>query len=128
MRHILIVNAIQMQYIIQPAPIVDFELAKLLENQPDPIENLLADQGIAFFLTAISDIKPKAYKGRIVRLACGHYALTKALLRCKCRRCGEMIRSGYDYEGFRNSHAFDEFYWPSDPLRNLHEHPEMLQY
>ena len=39
--------------------------------------------------------------GRVVKLACGHFTLTKALRKAGCPRCGEMVRAGYDYDGFR---------------------------
>ncbi len=54
-------------------------------------------------------------------LECGHYVLSRALHRAPCQRCGEMIRSGYDHDGFRRLGMPDKFHWPEDPLLELNE-------
>ena len=106
------------------APIVNPELAELLGREPDPTEALSEDQRTAQLCTAMvwkTGNHPDLKRGRLVALACGHYTLTKAIHRARCRRCGEMIRAGYDYDAFRNLGAADTFSWPLDPLRTLHE-------
>lgn len=94
---------------------------QMLRNAPNPIERLaqrppdligLAPGLLALFL--------KTGK-RIVILECGHYALTRSLHRAACPRCGEMIRGGYDYDGFRRLGNPDTFDWPGDPLIALNE-------
>lgn len=105
---------------VEAAPVVDPELARLFAGQRDPIEALLEEQVIA---TAFKDFSVEALlkRGRLVKLACRHFTVTKSLRRAKCPRCGEMIRAGYDYDGFRRLGSADRFSWPSDPLRALHE-------
>jgi hypothetical protein len=106
------------------APIVNEKLAAFLADEPDPTEALAKAQGNALLLTAMvwkAGVHPDLNRGRLVALECGHFTLTKALYRAKCRRCGEMIRSGYDYDAFRNLGVKDGFSWPGDPLRPLHE-------
>ncbi len=102
------------------APLVDPVLAEILSTRPDPVERLLVNQGLPFFLNAISNGKLKSGK-RVVRLECGHFALTRARNRTACCRCGEMIRSGYDYVAFRINGYPDDFHWPGDPLYGLNE-------
>ncbi len=102
------------------APLVDYVLAETLSSRPDPVERLMKDQGLPFFLNAISDIKPK-FDQRVVRLECGHFVFSRARNRTTCCRCGEMIRSGYDYVAFRAGEKEDDFHWPDDPLRNLND-------
>lgn len=105
-----------------PAPVVDSVLAEILANRPNPLENLMADQGLPLFINALSNADKNIIEvGRIARLECGHFVMTKAVVSARCPRCGEMIRAGYDYEGFRRQHQFDEFHWPDDPLRKLNE-------
>lgn len=102
------------------------DFLNLMSKQPDPVERLAADQAQAqsvWFTGAaggMTDLFLKAGK-RLVALECGHYAITRALSRAKCRRCGEMIRAGWDYDAFRNHSAPDTFSWANDPLRELHE-------
>ena len=94
---------------------------QMLRDAPNPFERLaqrppdlisLAPGLLALFL--------KTGK-RIVILECGHYALTRSLRRAACPRCGEMLRSGYDYDGFRRLGNLDAFDWPGDPLVALNE-------
>lgn len=102
---------------------------RFLSEQPDPFERLAQDQGRALFLmtfgqaTAAADLFLKTGKRPVV-LECGHLTLTRALMRAKCRRCGQMIRTGYDYDAFRNHGAPDDFSWPEDPFRLAHEAAE----
>lgn len=106
------------------APVVNQKLADLFARESDPVESITADQSSALLLQAMvwkTGGHPDAKRGRLAALACGHYTVTKALNRAKCPRCGEMIRAGYDYDAFRNRGGRDEFSWPSDPLRPLHE-------
>jgi len=102
------------------APVVDMVLAEILSNRPNPVEKLMDDQGLPFFLNAISDTRMNSGQ-RIVRLECGHFVLSKALDKAACCRCGEMIRSGYDYATFRMGEKPDVFHWPDDPLCDLNE-------
>ncbi|MCA7889977.1 hypothetical protein LGM58_43165 [Burkholderia contaminans] len=106
------------------AAVVDQKLATLFASEPDPFEALVTDQTAAMPWKAGSNADMMMKHGRLVALACGHFAMTKALHRAKCRRCGEMIRAGYDYDAFRNRGASDQFSWPGDPLRPLHERAE----
>jgi len=89
----------------------------------NPIEPLSADQGQAFFHRAIAAGRLGAdpIRGRLVQLACGHFSFTRARRKAACARCGEMIRSGYDYDAFRRLGAPDDFHWTDDPWRALHE-------
>lgn len=96
-------------------------LADLLSREPDPIEYLAEDQATAMPYKTGLDPDLMVKHGRLVLLACRHFTITKSLRRAKCRRCGEMIRAGYDYDAFRNLGSEDAFSWPSDPLRLLHE-------
>ena len=104
------------------APIVNQRLADVLSGEPDPVEKLAQDQGLAMYLVALAGtanlLTPR---GHLARLACGHFTITKALHKAKCERCGEMIRAGFDYEAFRQRGAADDFSWPDDPLRVIHE-------
>ena len=101
------------------APIVDHLLSKYLEAAPNPMEPLREDQGLAIFFYTISCTKERRPK-RLAQLLCGHFVYTKATRRSACPRCGEMIRAGYDYDGFRNHEMTDEFLWPGDPLGEIH--------
>ncbi|WP_321967138.1 RING finger protein [Burkholderia cepacia] len=108
----------------RPAPVVNQSLANLFANESDPVEPLSSNQSTALFRNAMvwkTGSHPDLKHGRLVALACGHYTITKALHRSKCPRCGAMIRAGYDYDAFRNRGALDDFSWPDDPLRPLHE-------
>lgn len=104
-----------------PAPVVNAKLADLLNGEPNPKEPLAEAQGqaIATFMFGTADQLTKC--GRPVILACGHYTMTKAVHVAGCPRCGEMIRSGYDYDAFRHLGHPDDFHWPGDPFRELHE-------
>lgn len=110
----------------KPAPVVDERLAQWMVGERDPMEKLAADQSkaIAARLPTREHTDVLTTKGRLVILECGHYAVTRARYRCACARCGEMIRAGYDYEAFRMRGAGDDFSWPDDPLRLLHEREE----
>jgi hypothetical protein len=103
------------------APIVDQKLASLFAGEPDPVEALAEDQSLAMIWKTGISVEAMVKHGRLVLLTCGHFAVTKSLHRSKCRRCGEMIRAGYDYDAFRNLGSGDAFSWPDDPLRLLHE-------
>lgn len=102
------------------------EFLHLMHKQHDPVERLAADQGqvqsVWFTGTAqgMTALFLKTGK-RLVALECGHYTITRALNRAKCRRCGEMIRAGWDYDAFRNHNAPDTFSWINDPLGEIHE-------
>lgn len=104
-----------------PAPVVDHLLATLFAGEPNPVEAVACDQTAAMPWKAGFNADLMMKRGRLAVLNCGHFALTKALHKVKCRRCGEMIRAGYDYDAFRNLGAPDTFSWPDDPLRALHE-------
>ena len=99
----------------------------LLSRQPDPVEKLASEQqqlkthsGWFAEITKRSEHFLKTGK-RFVALECGHFVLTRSLHRAACPRCGEMIRSGYDHDGFRRLGMPDEFHWPNDPLSELNE-------
>lgn len=104
----------------RPAPIVNERLAALLGDQPNPVERFAVNQGRARTLWE-TDAASLLKHGRPVVLECGHVTITKALERAKCPRCGEMIRSGWDYDAFRRCGALDSFKWPDDPLRLVNE-------
>lgn len=103
----------------------DHLLASLLANERDPLEAIKLDQSevaSGWFVNSVEHAEHFLKTGkRIARLECGHFTLTEALHRAKCRRCGEMIRSGYDYDGFRNHGLADTFVWPQDPFALVHE-------
>ncbi|MCA8050900.1 hypothetical protein [Burkholderia arboris] len=106
------------------APIVNEKLASLFAREADPVEEFASDQRNAQYAATMSwtlGVHPTLAHGRLVALACGHFTVTKAPHRAKCKRCGEMIRAGYDYDAFRNGGAPDAFSWPSDPFLPLHE-------
>jgi hypothetical protein len=112
------------------APVVDDRLAELLRNEPDPLENLVSIQAQEFdFDPFLHTQTPEQllFRGRLVRLECGHFKITKAMRRSACPRCGEMLRSGWDHDGFRRLGIADTFSWPGDPLRQLHEQPQAEQ-
>ena len=104
---------------------MDNILRQLLQGQCNPIESLDPDQSLCYsgWLTNQGLVAADYVRTgkRLVALACGHYTMTKALHRAACPRCGEMIRSGYDYDGFRRLGMRDQFSWPDDPLRVLNE-------
>jgi hypothetical protein len=104
-----------------PAPVVNPSLANLLKHEPDPVEALATDQALPKLIWMAGTAKLLASRGRIVRLECGHFKVTKALHRTGCLRCGEMIRACWDHDAFRRLGAEDTFSWPDDPLRILHE-------
>lgn len=86
------------------APVVNPSLAKLLANEPNPVEALAADQASAKGLWAIGVAQADFLKhGRVVRLSCGHFTSTKATSKAQCPRCGEMIRAGYDHDAFHQA-------------------------
>lgn len=108
--------------IMSPAPVVNPFLARLFAGEPNPFEALADDQASAKAIWAMGVAKADPVKhGRLVKLACGHFTVTKALHRARCPRCGEMIRAGYDYDGFRRLGGQDDFSWPGDPFRAVHE-------
>jgi hypothetical protein len=103
-----------------PAPIVDENLAKLFADMPNPSERLARDQGRALLHNILCG-SDEFKLDRLVELNCRHFVVTRAVHRANCPRCGEMIRSGYDYDEFRRHDGEDTFSWPDDPLRVLHE-------
>lgn len=107
-----------------PAPVADPRLAELFRGEPNPMEKLSARQDMALMVTVPGIAHSLTKDGRLAALECGHFVMTKSLHRASCPRCGEMIRSGWDYDGFRNLGAPDTFSWPGDPLRILHEKME----
>lgn len=102
-------------------------LRDLLKRQPDPMEKLASEeQQLKIHSGWFADISKQSEHllktgKRIVALECGHYVLSRALHRASCPRCGEMIRSGYDHDGFRSLGMPDGFHWADDPLRELNE-------
>lgn len=63
---------------------------------------------------------------RIVRLACGHSAVTRNTKAMICPRCTEMLRRSIatgeeDYETFRHGNGTDRMEWADDPCRHLNE-------
>ncbi|HEP6431523.1 TPA: hypothetical protein VDB83_005855 [Burkholderia cenocepacia] len=102
-------------------------LRELLRNEPNPVEKLASDQQqLKIHSGWFGELEQRTADflktgKRIVVLECGHYVLSKSLHRAACPRCGEMIRSGYDYDGFRRLGMPDEFHWPEDPLLVVNE-------
>lgn len=103
------------------APIANALLASALGGERDPVEPLAADQTRAFSAWVLGTSNVLTPRGRVVELACGHFTVTKALREAACPRCGEMIRSGWDHDGFRRLGNPDTIHWPDDPLHVLHE-------
>ncbi len=101
----------------------DAILRELLRNAPNPVKKLAPEQLQAQgqWLAALSRQRFIETGERIVKLECGHYVLSRSLHKAACKRCGEMIRSGYDHDGFRRLGVKDEFHWPEDPLRAINE-------
>lgn len=105
----------------------DETLRDLLRHAANPVERLACQQQqLQIYSGRFADIKSQSDHflktgKRIVALECGHFVLTRALHRAACPRCGEMIRSGYDYESFRRKASPDEFNWPADPLMEINE-------
>lgn len=104
----------------------DARLRELLRNEPNPVEKLASEQQLrthsGWFAKLPEQTAHFVRTGeRIVVLECGHYVLSRALYRAGCPRCGEMIRRGYDHDGFRRLGMPDEFNWPEDPLLELNE-------
>lgn len=107
---------------ITAAPVVDEYLATIMAAEPDPVEALALDQATTKGVWTIGPIVPDPIKhGRVVKLACGHYTLSRARFRARCQRCGQMIRAGYDHDGYRRLGIPDRFSWPDDPFRHVHE-------
>ena len=105
-----------------PAPVVDALLAEMMVAHADPVESINNAREFDFDPTLnTASVDQLLTRGRIVRLACGHFKTSKALVRTGCNRCGEMIRAGWDHDGFRRLGIADTFSWPDDPLRKLHE-------
>ena len=106
---------------------LDETLREILSRQPNPVEALASrEEQMKIHSGWFADIATQATHflttgTRITVLKCGHFVLSKALHRAACPRCGEMIRSGYDYQGFRKLGMPDEFNWPGDPLRELNQ-------
>lgn len=103
------------------------DVRDILSRQPNPVERLASEvvqqkthTGWFADLSKRTDLFLKTGK-RIVALECGHYVLSMSLHRAACHRCGEMIRSGYDHDGFRRLGMPDEFSWPQDPLLEINE-------
>lgn len=110
---------------IRSAPIVNPMLAELMANERNPVEEFAADQASAKGVWSVGVAHADLLKhGRVVKLACGHYTLTKAIHKAACPRCGEMIRAGYGHDVFRRLGSPDEFSWPDDPFREIHESAE----
>lgn len=105
---------------VDRAPIVNAHLAGVLAKEPNPIEKLDSNQSRAMTALPASG-EALVRNGRLVMLECGHFIVTRALKRAGCPRCGEMIRAGYDYDGYRRLGNLDDFDWPGDPLRSLHQ-------
>lgn len=110
---------------MKPAPVVDPFLARLFAQERNPIEVVVDDQASAKGVFVVGIAHADLLKaGRVVKLACGHFTLTKALRKAGCPRCGEMVRAGYDHDGFRRLGEPDTFSWPDDPFRAVHERGE----
>ena len=105
----------------RPAPVVDATLARVLANERDPVEPLAVDQTRAVNVWTLGVANTPTQRGRVVELACGHLVITRARHAAGCPRCGEMIRSGWDHDGFRRLGNPDTFHWPDDPFRVHHE-------
>lgn len=105
----------------RPAPVVNPLLARLLASERNPVEPLSADQVRAVNVWTLGAANVPTWRGRVVELACGHLVVTRALRESGCPRCGEMIRAGWDYDGFRRLGGPDTFHWPDDPFRVHHE-------
>ncbi len=76
-------------------------LAKLMHDygpRRAPMERIVMTD---LYLTAFNTAKLKTGE-RLAVLACGHTVKTKALNRCACDLCHEMIVNGEDYDAFRN--------------------------
>lgn len=63
---------------------------------------------------------------RIVRLDCGHRAITRNAGAMVCPRCTEMLRRSVetgeeDFETFRKGSARDQMVWTADPCRVFNE-------
>lgn len=63
---------------------------------------------------------------RIVKLACGHNAITRNSGVMRCPRCTEMLKRSIetgkeDYESFRHGNALDHMVWTADPCRRFNE-------
>ena len=105
----------------------DSVLVELMRGHPNPIERLAGPEAqlktYSGWFAGISERTARFLRTghRIAVLECGHYVLTRSLHRATCQRCGEMIRSGYDHDGFRKLAMPDEFKWAGDPLRELNE-------
>ncbi|HEX7324316.1 MAG TPA: hypothetical protein VF292_03040 [Rhodanobacteraceae bacterium] len=104
-----------------PAPIVDPVLAHVMASARDPIELLAIDQSQAYAVRFIGNAAHKGRYRRLVLLDCGHFTETTNIHNARCPRCGAMQRAGYDYAGYRLLGNHDNFAWPGDPLRELHE-------
>jgi hypothetical protein len=108
----------------QPAPVVDAKLARFFACHPNPLKLFHEHQPSARFLSSLDRmvlVQLSTGQGRLVRLACGHFTVTKVFREAPCPRCGEMIRAGYAYTTFHEKLTPDEFSWPGDPLLSLHE-------
>lgn len=84
---------------------------------------------INFIVTALN--RKKLGDRRIVDLACGHKAITRATNRCICLRCKEMFRRSCltgeeDWDAFRHSGQPDHMIWREDPLRGLNERTDSV--
>ncbi|MBN9525765.1 MAG: hypothetical protein J0H82_06170 [Alphaproteobacteria bacterium] len=98
---------------------MDEVLAAALADIADPVEAIIRDCPTALGHNVVNGSLGKPTK--IVRLACSHFTITDRRATCPCRRCGAMIRAGYDYDAFRRLGALDEFDWPKDRLKNIHQ-------
>lgn len=76
-------------------PVLAAYMAKL--KPPPPMKRIIQTELI---VTAMNVDKFKPGE-RVVRLACGHAAVTRARVKCACKECHRMIMDGEDYEQFR---------------------------
>ena len=80
----------------------DPELAAMMQRlKPKaPMEKVVY---VDYLATALSFTARKiSIDHRVVKLECGHTAITKASRRCACKECLTMIMNGEDYDAFRN--------------------------
>lgn len=68
---------------------------------------------------------------RVVRLECGHAAITAAFGRCICLRCVEMFKRSVadgseDWDAFRHMGGLDDMAWKGDPCRVLNEPHDLV--
>jgi hypothetical protein len=77
----------------------DPELAKRMRalGVPAPMERI---EHVDWLVTALNH---RTLGGKhVVRLKCGHTAITKSATLARCHECHQMILNGEDYEAFRH--------------------------